>query len=103
MSDVHAPIKTQKVRSTYAAWLATDIRHEMNQRDHLKKKAVKNKSKTLFEAYKAKRNRINKIIESAKSNYCKRKLITIKVIQKRCGNRLIRSLVIRVDVQKLRR
>ena len=43
----------------------------MNQRDYLKKKAVKNKSKTLFEAYKAKRNCINKIVNSAKYNYCK--------------------------------
>ena len=41
MSDVHAPIKTRKGRSTYAAWLATDIRHEMNQRDHLKRKQLK--------------------------------------------------------------
>ena len=64
--NVHVIIKTRKVRSTYAPWLTTDIRHEMNQRQHLKKKAVKNKSKILFEAYKAKRNHINKIIKSAK-------------------------------------
>ena len=74
MSDVHAPIKTRKVRSTYAPWLTTDIRHEMNQRDYLKKKAVKSKSKSLFKAYKAQRNRINKLIKSAKSNYCKREI-----------------------------
>ena len=36
VSDVHAPIKTRKVRSTYAPWLTTDIGHEMNQRDYLK-------------------------------------------------------------------
>ena len=74
VSDVHAPIKTRKVRSTYAPWLTTDIRHEMNQRDYLKKKAVKSKSKSLLKAYKAKRNSINKLIKSAKSNYCKREI-----------------------------
>ena len=74
VSDVHAPIKTRKVRSTYAPWLTTDIRHEMNQRDYLKKKEVKSKSKSLFKAYKAQRNRINKLIKSAKSNYCKREI-----------------------------
>ena len=58
------------VRSTYAPWLTTDLRHDMNQRDHLRKKAVKNKSKILFEVYKAKCNCINTIIKSAKSNYC---------------------------------
>ena len=46
----------------------------MNQRDYLKKKAVKSKSKSLFKAYKAKRNSINKLIKSAKSNYCKREI-----------------------------
>ena len=46
VSDVHAPIKTRKVRSTYAPWLTTDIRHEMNQREYLKKKGVKSKSKS---------------------------------------------------------
>jgi hypothetical protein len=74
VSDVHAPIRTRKVRSTYAPWLTTDIRHEMNQRDYLKKKAVKSKSKSLSEAYKAKRNRVNKIIKSAKSSYCKKEI-----------------------------
>ena len=74
MSDVHVPIKTRKVRSTYAPWLTTDIRHEMNQRDYLKKKAVKRKSKIPSEAYKATRNRVNKIIKSAKSSYCKKEI-----------------------------
>ena len=46
----------------------------MNQRDHLKKKAVKNISKTLLAAYKAKHNCINKIIKSAKYNYRKREI-----------------------------
>ena len=57
--------KTRKVRSTYAPWLTTDIRHDMNQRDYLKKKAVKSKSKSLFKAYKTMRNCISKLIKSS--------------------------------------
>ena len=83
--------------------LTTDIRHEMNQRDHLKKKAVKNKSKTRFEAYKAKRNRINKIIKSAKYNYCKREIDLNKSNPKEMWKQINRSLVVRDDIQKLRR
>lgn len=74
VSDVYAPIKTRKVRSTYATWLTTEIKREMNQRDYLKKKAVKNKSKILNEAYKTKRNHVNKLIRSAKACYCKKNI-----------------------------
>lgn len=71
VSDIYAPVKTRKVRSTYAPWLTTGIRREMNQRDYLKKKAVKNRSESLHQAYKTKRNQVNKLIKSAKSLYCK--------------------------------
>ncbi|CAB4034782.1 Hypothetical predicted protein [Paramuricea clavata] len=43
----------------------------MNTRDYLKKKAVKNNSKSLHQAYKVKRNEVNKLIKSAKVQYCK--------------------------------
>ena len=39
--DLHAPVKTRKVRSTYAPWLTTEIRCEMNKRDHLKRELLK--------------------------------------------------------------
>ena len=47
VSDIYAPVKTRKVRSTYAPWLTTEIRCEMNKRDYLKKRAVKSNSKSL--------------------------------------------------------
>jgi hypothetical protein len=43
----------------------------MNTRDYLKKKAVKNNSKSLHQAYKVKRNEVNKLIKCAKAQYCK--------------------------------
>ena len=45
VSDIYAPVKTRKVRSTYSPWLTTKIRCEMNKRDYLKKRAVKSNSK----------------------------------------------------------
>ena len=35
VSNIYAPLKTRKVRSTYASWLMTYIRCEMNKRDYL--------------------------------------------------------------------
>ena len=46
-------------------------RCEMNKRKYLKKKAVKNGNENLFQAYKIKRNEVNKLIKSAKLQYCK--------------------------------
>ena len=71
VSDLHASVKTRKVRSTYAPWLTTEIRCEMNKRDHLKKRAVKSNSKRLHRDYQLRRNEVNKLIKSAKLRYCK--------------------------------
>ena len=46
----------------------------MNQQDHLKKKAVKNISECFNEAYKVKRNQVNKLIKMAKTQYCKQSI-----------------------------
>ena len=40
VSDNYARLKTRKVRSTYAPWLTTYIRCEMNKRDYLRKKEM---------------------------------------------------------------
>ena len=68
--DLHAPLKTRKVRSTYAPWLTTEIRCEMNQRDYLKKRAVKSNSKRLHRDYQLKRNEVKKVIKSAELRCC---------------------------------
>lgn len=71
VSDIYAPIRTRRVRSVYAPWLTTSIRHEMNHRDYLKKKAVKTKSEYFNKAYKTQRNLVNNLIKSVKTEYCK--------------------------------
>ena len=43
----------------------------MNERDYLKRRAVKSNFQNLHRAYKNKRNEGNKLIKSAKFQYCK--------------------------------
>ena len=71
VSDINAPVKTRKVRSTYALWLTTEIRCEMNKRDYMKKRAVKSNSKRLHRDCQLKRNEVSKLVKSVKRRYCK--------------------------------
>ena len=63
VSDIYAPVKTRKVRSTYSPWLTAKIRCEMNKRELFKKRAVKSNSKNLYRAYKDIRNEVNILIK----------------------------------------
>ena len=49
VADVHAPMKTRRVRSVYTPWLNRDIKNEMNYRDYLKKRAVKSSQRSNHE------------------------------------------------------
>ena len=69
VADVHAPIKTRRVRSTYTPWLSKSIKTEMNYRDYLKKRAVKTSHQTDYEAYKKQRNQVNKLVKIRKIKY----------------------------------
>ena len=69
VADVHAPIKTRRVRSTYTPWLNKNIKTEMNYRDYLKKKAVKTSHQSDYEAFKKQRNRVNKLVKIGKVKY----------------------------------
>ena len=71
VSDIYAPVNTRKVRSTYSPWLTTNISWKTNKRDYLKKRAIKTNSKKFHRAYTDKRNEVNKLIKSAKFQYCK--------------------------------
>ena len=68
---MHAPIRTRKVRGEYAPWLTKNIKKEMNQRDYLKRMAVKTKSAYFHNAYKAMRNWVNNIEKSKIQHYHK--------------------------------
>ena len=64
-----APLKTRKFRNKVTPWLTSEIKKQMNHRDHLKQKATQAKSQRLFEAYKIARNKTNKMVDKAKSTY----------------------------------
>ena len=69
MADTHAPLRTRKVRSQHTPWLTNAIKKEINYRDYLKQKATRTNSQYFYQAYKIARNRINKSIQKAKSDY----------------------------------
>ena len=63
------PLRTQKVRSQHTSWLTSAIKKDINHREYLKQKATRTNSQYFYQAYKIARNRINKIIHQAKSDY----------------------------------
>ena len=71
IAEKHAPLRTRKVRSQHTPWLTSEIKKEMNHRDYLKQKATRTNSRYFYQAYKVARNKINKIIQKAKSEHFK--------------------------------
>ena len=69
VADIHAPLRSRKVRNRKAPWLTDVIKKSMNRRDYLKKKAIKTNSTACHNAYKSLRNEINKKIMYAKRDY----------------------------------
>ena len=57
VSDTHAPLRNKRVRSQKTPWLTDTIKLDMNRRDYLKKKALKNNYLWYHNAYKALRNK----------------------------------------------
>lgn len=70
ISEIHAPLRSRKVRSEYVPWITPTIIGEMNHRDYLKKRAVASKCNYLHTAYKTQRNRVNSLIRTAKRKFC---------------------------------
>ena len=69
IAHTHAPLRTRKVRSQHTLWLTSAIKKDINHREYLKQKATRTNSQYFYQAYKIARNRINKIIQQAKSDY----------------------------------
>lgn len=67
--DIHAPLRKRRVKNKPSPWLTPCIKKLMHKRDHLKKQAIKNGSKSFYEAYKEARNQVNAAIKKAKIDY----------------------------------
>ena len=67
--DVHAPLKSKRLRPSKSSWITTGLKKRMNYQDHLKKKAVKSNNLIDWNHYRTLKNQINNEIKIAKQNY----------------------------------
>ena len=69
VSNIHAPYRQKKVKSTPAPWLSPDLKRVMFERDRLKKVACRLKTEESWSRFKSVRNQVNEAIKLAKSSY----------------------------------
>ncbi|CAB3991987.1 Hypothetical predicted protein [Paramuricea clavata] len=70
IADRHAPLMNKKVRSNHpCAWINSEIKKEIRQRDHELKKARKSNSNEDWATYRRTRNKVTNRIRSAKEKY----------------------------------
>ena len=67
--EAHAPIKTQRVKGSSVPWMTSTIANEMREGDYHLKKAKGNKMSRNWRVYRQLRNRVNRDIKKAKSDY----------------------------------
>ena len=67
--DLHAPIRVQRVKNRYNPWITHDIIKMMYERDYIKDKAAKTKSKLLDIQYRRLRNNVTESICNSKKQY----------------------------------
>ena len=71
VSNKHAPMKNIKIKPQRPPWISNDIIKLTRERNNLHKKACKEQSKTLMDAYRKIRNKINTIRTKNKRDYIK--------------------------------
>ena len=67
--DHHAPFISKRVKNKPSPWLSNDIKHQMNLRDQLMRKARKTGCETDRGKYKQKRNYVKNTINRAKNDH----------------------------------
>ena len=67
--DMHAPIKTKRLRSNPCPWVCGDVIQLMNTRDYYHRKAIQTQSHVFWNKYKYMRNFVNRTIKMNKKNY----------------------------------
>ena len=67
--EVHAPIKSVRVKKNPAPWISKSIRDEMDKRNRLLKLHRRNPSSLLWAQFKAQRNRVVFLQRQAKKEY----------------------------------
>ena len=69
VANVHAPLRTRRVRKNPAPWMTSKIRQAITERDRLKKLARKNSMPSTWTQFKISRNNVNSTIRKAKKKY----------------------------------
>ena len=67
--DEHAPFRLRRVSNRKSPWITNDLRHQIFNRDYLKKKAVSINDPEAWGQYRQARNQINNAIKKAKRAY----------------------------------
>ena len=73
-ADHHCPIKNMKVRDDTPYWLTRDILSELDHKEYLFKRAKAQNTTESWDLFRAKKNEVKKLLNTAKENYVKNKL-----------------------------
>ena len=73
--DIHAPIRTKRVRSKSCPWITAGLKERMHNRDTLKIKAIKSNDPHDWANFKRMRNKVNTEIKAAKKVFYNNKFI----------------------------
>ena len=69
IADVHAPIRSRRVRNKQSPWITSQIRKMIIDRDKLKKRAIITNDINLWVSFKKMRNLVTNKVKEAKSRY----------------------------------
>lgn len=72
--NAHAPLRSRRVKNRKLPWITNEIRQQMYNRDHLKKRAISSNDPQTWHQFKLARNRINTNIKKAKRTHFTKKL-----------------------------
>ena len=64
VSDVHAPLRSKRVRGSKSPWITTELKKMMHLRDRLKIKAIRSGDAIDWDNFKKARNNVNNAIKS---------------------------------------
>ena len=81
--NLHALLKKRKVKNEYAPWITSDIKRSMEERNKMKKLALKDPN--LWPRYKILRNKVTNKIRLSVTKYYQDLVSTNKNNPKKCG------------------
>ena len=83
-ADAHCPLKNVKINEDTPNWLNRELLCEINNKDHLYKKAQKTGNQEDWDLFKQKKIEVKKLLATAKENYVKEKLDDLEGNPRKC-------------------